>query len=62
MTTVSARMMNLIFGPPLCSCFYSVAGFDLRPLYQGSPTLLSEGHISYYSTVREPDILHNAIV
>jgi len=27
-----------------------------------SPNFLSEGHISYYTNVRGPDILHNRIV
>jgi len=29
---------------------------------RGLQTFLYEGHISYYSTVRGPDILHNVIV
>jgi len=29
---------------------------------QGLQTFLSEGHISYYATVRGPDILPNEIV
>jgi len=28
----------------------------------GLQTFLSEGHISYYTTVRGPDILHDVIV
>jgi len=28
MATVSTRMINLIFGARLCSCFWSVARFD----------------------------------
>jgi len=28
MATVSTRMINLIFGPRLCFCFWSVARFD----------------------------------
>jgi len=28
MATVSTRMLNLIFGPQLCTWFWSVARFD----------------------------------
>jgi len=31
-------------------------------LYQGSPNFLTEGHISYYTTVRGPDIFCNVMI
>jgi len=56
------------YGPPYLSDFsfsprlgkvLPNAGLEFRP---GSPNFLSEGHISYCTTVRGPDILRNVIV
>jgi len=43
----------------LCTSPQSIS---IHCLEQGSSNFLSEGHISYYTTVRGPDILRNVIV
>jgi len=49
------------------SIFISLLSFTLskchyRSLSHGLQTFSSEGHISYHTTVRDPDILRNVIV
>jgi len=59
--TCLTRSINKTTFFPNCICLLSNASF-VRILYQGLQTLLSEGHINCYTTVREPDILHHVIV
>jgi len=40
----------------------SLLKYAMFSLEQGSPNFLSEGHVIYYTTVREPDLLRNMIV
>jgi len=56
------KKLTFSLGKLVCSYLSSANNLLRNALDQKSPNFLSEGHISYYTTVRESDMLRNVIV